>query len=131
MAVVDDASSGSLIPFIGNTGEQGSSLETDGWRGYSGITDTGYTQTVHNQAKAQSADEMLPHAHLVLSLLKRWLLGTHRGAVRSQPLQPYLDAFVFRFNRRKSAKRGRLFYRFLQNPVKPFPTTLHTLLNRL
>jgi transposase-like protein len=130
MVVVDDASSGSLIPFICNNVERGSNLVTDGWRGYSGITDKGYTQTVHNQSKAQSEDEKLPHVHLVLSLLKRWLLGTHQGAVRSKHLQSYLDEFVFRFNRRKSAKRGLLFYRLLENAVKTSPTTLDTLLNR-
>jgi hypothetical protein len=76
MAVVGDASSESLIPFIYDNVERGSNLVTDGWSGYSGITENGYTQTVHNQSKAQSEDEMLPHVHLVLSLLKRWLLGT-------------------------------------------------------
>jgi hypothetical protein len=32
-------------------------------------------------------------------LAKRWLLGTHHGAVRPKHLQHYLDEFVFRFNR--------------------------------
>jgi hypothetical protein len=32
-------------------------------------------------------------AHLVASLLKRWLLGTYQGAVRPHQLDYYLDEF--------------------------------------
>ncbi len=130
MSVVKDASSKSLIPFICENVERGSILITDAWRGYSGIDDEGYTQIVYNQSKAQSNDEMLPHVHMVMTLLKRWLLGTHQGAVHPKHLQSYLDEFVFRFNRRKSAKRGLLFYRLLENAVKTPPTTLDELLKR-
>ena len=77
MSVVDDASSKSLIPFICNNVERGSILVTDAWSGYFGIDDEGYTQLVYNQSRATSEDEMLPHVHMVMSLLKRWLLGTH------------------------------------------------------
>ena len=34
--------------------------------------------------------------------MKRWLLGTHAGAVRPKRLQAYLDEFAFRFNRRRT-----------------------------
>jgi hypothetical protein len=37
----------------------------------------------------------------VAALLKRWILGTHQGAVRAQHLDYYLDEFTFRFNRRR------------------------------
>ena len=50
----------------------------------------------------------------VASLLKRWLLGTHQGAVSHEYLDYYLDEFTFRFNRRTSRSRGKLFYRLLQ-----------------
>ena len=53
-------------------------------------------------------------AHLVVSLLKRWLLGTHQGPVKAQHPGHYLDAFTPRFSRRKSGSRGRLFSRLLQ-----------------
>ena len=46
--------------------------------------------------------------HRVASLLKRWLLGTHQGAVEPEHLQAYLDEFSFRFNRRSSRRRGLL-----------------------
>ena len=42
----------------------------------------------------------LPTIGRVTTNLKRWLEGTHKGAVRTQHLQAYLNEFVFRFNRR-------------------------------
>ena len=55
------------------------------------------------------------------SLLKRWLLGTHQGAVSLRHLDYYLDEFTFRFNRRRSRSRGKLFYRLLQQAVAVEP----------
>ena len=66
---------------------------------------------------------MLPRVHRVASLLKRWLLGTHQGAVEPQHLAYYLDEFTFRFNRRTSRSRGKLFYRLMQQAVATTPTT--------
>ncbi len=60
----------------------------------------------------------MPRVHRVSSLLKRWLLGTHQGAVRPQQLDYYLDEFTFRFNRRSSNHRGLLFYRLLEQAVQ-------------
>jgi len=59
----------------------------------------------------------MPRAHRIASLLKRWLLGTHQGAVRPQDLDDYLAEFAFRFNRRSSNHRGLLFYRLLEQAV--------------
>lgn len=61
---------------------------------------------------------MLPNCHRVASLLKRWIMGTLQGAFRSEHLQDYLDEFTFRFNRRKSKSRGKLFYRLAQQAVQ-------------
>jgi hypothetical protein len=52
---------------------------------------------------------------------KRWLLGTHQGAVRPDQLDRYLDEFTFRFNRRSSRSRGLLFYRLLEQAVIASP----------
>src|SRR4030067_964397 len=64
-----------------------------------------------------------------VSLLKHWLLGTHQGAVGHDHLDYYLDEFHFRFNRRKSASRGKLFYRLAQQAVQvepaPFASLVH------
>jgi hypothetical protein len=59
----------------------------------------------------------MPRVHRVISLLKRWLIGTHQGAVSRERLDYYLDEFTFRFNRRKSRSRGKLFFRLLQQAV--------------
>ena len=59
----------------------------------------------------------MPRVHRVISLLKRWLMGTHQGAVSLEHLDYYLDEFTFRFNRRKSRSRGKLFFRLLQQAV--------------
>ena len=59
--------------------------------------------------------------HRVVSLLKRWLLGTHQGAVSRAHLDYSLDAFTFRFNRRTSRHRGTLFYRLVQQAVAVAP----------
>jgi hypothetical protein len=65
---------------------------------------------------------LLPRVHLVASLLKRWLLGTHQGAVSREHLDYYLDEFTFRFNRRKSHSRGKLFLRLAEQAVAVGPS---------
>ena len=69
------------------------------------------------------AHELLPAVHRVAALAKRWLLGTHQGAVKPAHMQAYLDEFTFRFNRRHSRSRGMLFYRLLEQSVQR--VTLH------
>jgi hypothetical protein len=63
----------------------------------------------------------MPAVHRVASLLKRWLLGTHQGAVSANHLDYYLDEFTFRFNRRTSRARGLLFYRLVEQAVQVDP----------
>jgi len=63
----------------------------------------------------------LPRTNRVASLLKRWLLGTHQGAVRSSHLDYYLDECTFRFNRRTSGSRGLLFFRLVEQAVRLAP----------
>ena len=58
---------------------------------------------------------------MAISLLKRWMLGTQQGAVSHEHLDYYLDEFVFRFNRRRSRSRGKLFYRCSRLAVEPTP----------
>jgi len=65
--------------------------------------------------------------HRVVSLLKRWLLGTHQGGISNEHLEYYLDEFTFRFNRRTSHYRGKLFYRLLQQAMQTEPAPYDTL----
>jgi transposase-like protein len=125
---IRDASAKSLHPFVCDCVEPGSVVHTDGWEGYSGLEKKGYPHQVTKLAtRKESASELLPRVHRVISLLKRWLQGTHQGAVSHEHLDYYLDEFTFRFNRRTSRYRGKLFYRLLQNAVAMGPTPYRTM----
>ena len=122
MQVIPDASGESLIGFIKSNIEQGSTVHTDGWLGYEQVSKNGYVHEVTILRRSSKKPyECLPRVHLVVSLLKRWLLGTHQGAVGLLHLDYYLDEFAFRFNRRRSRSRGKLFYRLLQQAVAVDP----------
>jgi transposase-like protein len=119
MQRIDDGSSTSLHDFIHAHVEEGSIVHTDAWLGYRGLS--GYTHRVVVIKNRKRASELLPGVHRVASLLKRWLLGTHQGAVSPAHLDYYLDEFTFRFNRRTSHSRGLLFYRLLQQAAVTDP----------
>lgn len=111
---VPDASEKNLLGFISSHVEKGSMICTDGWRGYNSLVANGYAHTVLNSSE-------LVICHLVASLMKRWLTGTYQGAVRPIHLDYYLDEYTFRFNRRSSASRGKLFFRLVQQAVMTPP----------
>jgi transposase-like protein len=118
MRRIADASAGSLVPFVQDSVEPGSIVHTDGWLGYLLLADSGYDHEVtFLKGKKKTPSELMPRVHQVVSLLKRWLMGTHQGAVSFEHLDYYLDEFTFRFNRRKSRSRGKLFFRLLQQAV--------------
>jgi transposase-like protein len=125
LARVSDGSSDSLHGFIQQTIARGSTVHTDGWLGYQGLDKLGYTHHVTriSPRTREAAAELMPRVHRVSSLLKRWLLGTHQGSVGSSHIDYYLDEFTFRFNRRRSASRGKLFFRLLQQAVQVGPVT--------
>jgi transposase-like protein len=119
---IDNASAACLHTFIEEAIQPGSVVHTDGWEGYGGLEKKGYIHEVTVlRRRKESPAELLPRVHLVASLVKRWLLGTHQGAVSLPHLDYYLDEFTFRFNRRKSRSRGKLFYRLLQQAVAVGP----------
>ena len=102
--------------------EPGSVIPTDGWEGYPGLEEKGYGHEVTVlRGSGKTASELLPRVHGVISLLQRWLLGTHQGAVSVKYLDYYLDEFTLRFNRRTSRSRGKLFYRLLPQAVAVEP----------
>jgi transposase-like protein len=112
-----DASAVSLKGAVQNAVTPGSVIQTDAWKGYSKLQSLGYIHEIV-RTDFDLGENLLPSCHLVASLLKRWLLGTHQGAVSHEHLDYYLDEFTFRFNRRTSTHRGKLFYRLLQNAVQ-------------
>ncbi len=117
---VKDASAKSLVFAISESVELNSIIRTDGWNGYKTLEGAGYKHDVIRKS-ADVGDNMLPLANRVASLLKRWLQGTHQGAVQATHLDYYLDEFTFRFNRRASRSRGKLFYRLVQQAVSIEP----------
>jgi len=122
MARVPDASARSLEPFLLAAINLGSVVHTDGWSGYAGLEAKGYIHEVSLlRGKKRLASQLLPRAHKVVSLLKRWLVATHQGAVGDEHLDYYLDEFTFRFNRRTSRSRGKLFYRLVQQATQIEP----------
>jgi transposase-like protein len=121
--IISDASADELRPFIYETIKQGSTILTDGWNGYNFLSKSkDYTHEVKTvSGSGKQAHELLPHVHMVDSLVKRWINGTHQGSISSKHLSYYLDEFAFRFNRKLSTYRGKLFYRLIQQAVSISP----------
>jgi transposase-like protein len=113
---IADASAESLEMAVQEMVEPGTVVKTDGWKGYNGINSLGYKHRIIRKT-ATIGDNLLPLCHREASLIKRWLTGTHQGAVSHEHLGYYLDEYTFRFNRRTSRYREKLFYRLLQNAV--------------
>ena len=113
---IPDASGESLDPAVQEAVEPGSVVRTDRWVGYNNLDNLGYLREIVRK-DADVGDNLLPFCNTVASLLKRWLLGTHHGAVSHEHLDYYLDEYTFRFNRRTSRYRGKLFYRLIQQAV--------------
>ena len=130
MRHVVDASAASLMPFVQDSVEPGSVIHTDGWLGYLPVESKGYQHEVtFLKGKKKTPSELMPRVHLAISLLKRWLMGTHQGAVSHKHLDYYLDEFTFRFNRRRSKSRGKLFFRLVQQAVAVDPVTHHRIVH--
>lgn len=123
---IPDVTKASLHGFIAQAVLPGSTVRTDGLPAYMGLT--GYIHDRQIQRRQEEGEHLLPRAHRVISLLKRWLLGTHQGAIGYGHLDDYLDEFTFRFNRRNSSSRGKLFYRLAQQAVQIAPVSFATLI---
>lgn len=124
MRHIPDTSGASLVAFVRDVVTPGSSVHTDGWRGYNNLPQYGYTrqQTVQSSS-GDPAHVSMPGVHRIASLLKRWILSTHQGSVTPDHLQSYLEEFTFRFNRRASRSRGLVFRRLLEESVATSPVT--------
>lgn len=126
---ISDASAHSLEPAIKESVEPGSIIHTDGWRGYSRVSQIGYKREVIRDS-TETGVNLLPNVNRVVSLLKRWLMGTYQGRVEHSHLDYYLDEFTFRFNRRTSGSRGKLFYRLIQHAVSIPPVPVKDIKGR-
>lgn len=142
---IDDASNQSLLQAIKENIEPGAVVRTDGWAGYANLEEHGYIHEIQKPSskyKSHAMNDMpfddneigdydspLPNCHLVISLLKRWILGTLQGSMGKDYAQDYFNEFTFRFNRRNSKFRGMLFWRLAQLAVEKQPDTLKNIKN--
>lgn len=115
---IPDATAKTLKKAIKELIESGSTIRTDGWKSYKGLEKDGYKHETISHSEIEPGEDPTPKVHRVASLLKRWLLGTHQGGQQFSHLQYYLDEYTFRFNRRKSKSRGKLFYRLIQQALQ-------------
>ncbi len=122
-----------VVPFILEAVAPGTQVHTDGSAAYRPLTERGYDHrpTVLLGSPKRRAHELLPGVHRVASLLQRWILGTHHGAIKPGHLDDYLDEFAFRFNRRASNSRGLLFYRLLEQAVATDPVIYQNIIHPL
>jgi len=129
MARVPDVKRNTLTDFVLDHVARASEIRTDAYHGYNDVGRHRFGHVVVNvKESGDPAHVVMPHVHRVASLLKRWLLGTHQGAVTHDQLDYYLDEFTFRFNRRRSRHRGLLFYRLIEGALAADPHPYQTLL---
>jgi transposase-like protein len=118
MRHVPNASGDALVSFICDVVSSSSTIQADGWKGYTDLQGDGY---VHQKKIISSTENpahvSMPGAHRIANLLKSLVLGTHQGSVRDEHLQSYLEEFTFRFNRRTSKSRGLVFRRLLEQAI--------------
>ncbi len=127
--MVPDVSAKSLEGFLAGAVARPASVATDGWSGYAGLAPAGWRHEPLNlSASWGDAALRLPAIHLVFGLAKRWLLGTHHGAVSSKHLPAYLDEFIFRFNRRTAKSISHRFARLIEHAVQIQPTPYRALI---
>lgn len=123
---IRDTNRTTLHGFIRQSIEPGSTVVTDGLQSYRELEGYVHERQIQQQQPA-GGEHLLPRVHRAISLLKRWLLGTHQGAIAQEHLDDYLNEFMFRFNRRKSVSRGKLFYRLAQQAVQVSPAPYEVL----
>lgn len=130
MGRIPNASADVLTDFVLDNVARGSEVRTDAWKGYNDVGRYQFSHVITNLSESDDpAHVVMPEVHRLASLLKRWLLGTHQGAVSHQQLDYYLDEFTFRFNRRRARHRGLLFYRLIQGALAAGPHPYNTLLS--
>jgi transposase-like protein len=103
---------------------------TDGHASYNARSLGERKHEAHVQTKAErKANDAIQGCHWTTSNLKRWLLGTHAGAVSAKHLQAYLDEFVFRHNRRKTNGTVRIAARVIGSLVAKPPLTMRQIID--
>lgn len=110
---VGSATAESVQTFVSNNVKEGATVLTDGLKSYDGLENSyGHEVTVIGDPKTASAK--FPHVHRTFSLFKRLLLGTYHGSWSKKYAKAYCGEWEFRFNRRGSKSRTKLFQRMIE-----------------
>ena len=130
MEVIPDACGETISNFVLRNVEMGATIRSDGLPSYRNLSEIGYQhdRVIEDKKKPES---MMPALHLVISLAKRWIIGTMQGRISEKHLPIYLDEFVFRFNRRTSKNRGKIFYRLLDQCITSSPLPYWKIIGRV
>jgi len=125
---IEDFRKDTLCGFVQEVVEDGATVITDGLGAYKSLKKLGYDHIAHDIKNAKHPDgtkmqahELMPAVHRASALMKRWILGTHQGAVSKELLDYYLAEFAFRSNRRYSRHRRLLFYRLAEQAMQTEP----------
>jgi len=113
LQVIPDCSGNVLEQFVSSNISPGSTVVTDGWKGYN-FASKNYAHRTVIASKTDDKASVLPGVHRIASLVKRLMLGTFQGRFGPEHLQSYMDEYVFRFNRRTSRNIGKKFMRIAQ-----------------
>ncbi len=100
----------------------GSKIISDRHKSYPTIVEKGYSREAMKKPFSWEQvdgddDRLLPRVGRVAAHMKRWYLGTYHGGMKIKEIQPYLDEFAFRYNRRTSKSRGLVFHRMVEAAV--------------
>ena len=130
MEVIPDTCGDTISKFVQRNVEIGATIRSDGLPSYRNLSEIGYLhdRVIEDKKKPES---MMPALHLVISLAKRWIIGTMQGRISEKYLPVYLDEFVFRFNRRTSKNRGKIFYRLLDQCITSSPLPYWKIIGRI
>ncbi len=109
LAVLPDATGRSVHAFVDSQVKPGTALWTDKFSSYGGLSWRGYPHAaIPLGDDRELTRRFFPWVHIVLSNLKRFLLGTHHKP-EPKHLARYLAEFTYRFNRR--GQERSLFHR--------------------
>ena len=119
LGVIENTSKDSINAFLNGSVEKGASAHTDGWKEYCDLERSGFMHitTIASHAK-EKAHTLFPRVHMVYTLVKRWILGTHQGSVSRKHMHSYLEEYTYRFNRRRAKSITYSFQRLTEGLVR-------------
>jgi len=112
LAVLPDVTTASVRAFLDSQVRPRSVLWTDKFSSYGGLSWRGFPHAAIPLGEDRELTRrFFPWVHIVLSNLKRFLLGTHHKP-EAKHLSRYVAEFTYRFNRRR--QEGSLFHRLIR-----------------